>query len=321
MRTILITTCTGRKKTPTHATLHAAKLPKGKQNAVLSSWVNALKAQSCRTAARKVYCGRGFSEILDTVRPKGERFIELDLWVISAGLGLINSNLEIPSYNLTISPSTPDSIQLRITHKTPFDPRLWWRELNKALYRTPTPLANLIRKNNDALFVISMSRPYAEMVVDDLLSLEPSDQQRIRILGLSRSFILPLPLQSLCMPYDERYDGLDSTHTGTRSDFPQRVTRHFVENILTQSEENSQPLDHSKKVTAFLEGKRTPVLVKRARKTDDEINLIILKRWDDARGSATVMLRILRDKEEIACEQKRFGRLFKEIKAGKNGQI
>ena len=121
------------------------------------------------------------------------------------------------------------------------------------------------------------------------------------------------------MPYDERFDGPDSVLPGTRSDFPQRVTSHFVENILNPTEENATTADHSRKVSDFLKGKRAPILVKREQNTDEQIRQIILRRWSDARDSSAVMLRLLRDEEKIACEQKRFSQLFKAIKVVKNG--
>ena len=48
---------------------------------------------------------------------------------------------------------------------------------------------------------------------------------------------------------------------------------------------------------------------------DEEIKSIIRKHWHDVEGRSGKMLRLFRDHLMIACEQKRFSDLFKEVKA------
>jgi len=67
-------------------------------------------------------------------------------------------------------------------------------------------------------------------------------------------------------------------------------------------------------VRASLAGMRPP-LTKRDRRLDDiELAAVIRHYWDETDGSATRMLRLLRDEMGIACEQKRFAVLFRQLK-------
>lgn len=307
MRTILVTTCTGRKKIVPLPSLIASTLPIGSQEEVSREWQKRLKTSSVKTPASDVYCGRGFAEILGASREDNHK-----LHIISAGLGLIPSDRAIPSYNLTISAQSQESIQRKISGE--FHAPKWWRSLNKRKVNECQPLASLISKSADAGFVFSLSRPYAEMVVEDLLALDDKDLCRVRILGLSHPDYLPNRLRQVCMPYDWRFDGPDSVCVGTRSDFPQRVAVHFVRHIFRHNE-GGTPQDHARLVKEFLDGKRFPVKVKRASLTDTEIRVIIQERWEMGQGSSSKMLRVLRDNLLIACEQKRFAQLFKEVKA------
>lgn len=262
------------------------------------------------TPASNVYCGRGFLETLKAVRE-----CAYELHIISAGLGLIPSGKEIPSYSLTISPSVVDSIQPKIFGS--FSAPDWWLDLNVRTNGSSTPLANLIQKNDDAMFVLALSRSYAEMIVDDLLSLAATDLQRVRILGLSRPDYLPEPLKNIWMPYDERFDGPDNIGIGTRSDFPQRVACHFLRHIYRDNE-YGDPRDHAQLIKNFLEGKCFPVKVQRISHTNDGIRAMIRENWDQAKGTSSKMLRVLRDDLLVACEQKRFSQLFNQVKAERN---
>ena len=310
MRAILVTTCTGRKKIAPLPSLLASTLSEGKQDDVLLEWLERISDPSVTTPASDVYCGRGFAEIL-----KARREYDCEVHIISAGLGLITSDVEIPSYNLTISPSLPESIQRKV--KGDFNAPQWWRALNGAVTAETAPLAAIVKKNTDAGFLFSLSRPYAEMVVDDLLSLRDNDLLRVRLLGLSNPDYMPKRLRNICMPYDGRFDGPDNAGRGTRSDFPQRVACHFLQHIYRPNE-NHDPHGHAKLVSQFLEGKSFPKKVKRATQTDDQIRAIIRERWDQAKGASSKMLRVLRDDLLVCCEQKRFAQLFREVRAERN---
>ena len=103
MKIAIVTTCTNRKKASPHPLLCVNDLPKGDQQSLLFGWAGRVEKSSERIPAIHLYSGRGFSEIRKVTHNKS-----IDVWVVSAGLGLINGDKKVPSYNLTISPSAKE---------------------------------------------------------------------------------------------------------------------------------------------------------------------------------------------------------------------
>jgi hypothetical protein len=174
---------------------------------------------------------------------------------------------------------------------------------------TRTPLADLVRQNEAVIMVLALPEAYACMVAADLLTLPDSDLCRLRLIGPRNASRLPEKLRGVLMPYDDRFDGMDSVNSGTRSDFAQRAGRHFVEEILLADYERS-PKDHALAVAGILEKMARPVTVRRRSLSDQEIVVLIEQHWGSACGKSSRMLRVLRDDLLVACEQKRFQRLF-----------
>lgn len=162
--------------------------------------------------------------------------------------------------------------------------------------------------------MLTLSAAYAELVKTDLENLDVADLNRLRIIDLASDSPLPPRIKPLWMPYDDRLDGPDSPRAGTKSDFPQRAARHFIEMILA-SHPTASPEHHRAQVEAALANRRRPCIPQRERMNDQEILTVIAQEWDKADNSASRMLRILRDDRRIACEQKRFSALFKQARA------
>jgi hypothetical protein len=128
---------------------------------------------------------------------------------------------------------------------------------------------------------------------------------------------LPTRLQSSVLPYDERLEGLDG-YAGTRSDFPQRALRHFVEVVRGHTLPLEQAREHVRAAMAAL---RKPVLPERQRKSDEEIIALLRQHWQRLNGSATALLRYLRDDALVACEQSRFRTLRQLVLVEQNDEV
>lgn len=94
----MVTNCTMRKR----AQKEPVSLPRIRSNAPLSEvvdrWVATLsKAQKVATAG-DLYLGRAFSEAKTVAQT-----LTADLYVVSAGLGLVNQATLVPNYNATIA--------------------------------------------------------------------------------------------------------------------------------------------------------------------------------------------------------------------------
>jgi len=302
---IYITICTNRKRSFAGTVLHAYNLPCGTQEEVTSRWLENVSIAEKVAEAQNLYCGRGFVESLFAAK-----IANTEPWIISAGLGLVHAHDRVPEYNLTITPSTHSSIQQKVT--TPFCPTKWWFALNEGLERS---LSSLIEGHSHSIVLLSLSQVYAKMVQSDLLQLDDSALSRLRIVGLASVGILPKRLQRAYMPYDVRLNDPDLGIPGTMSDFPQRSARHFVERIWCDYP-NLSAIEHSALVENSLSVLKKPFIPKRRQMTNEEIMHVIINQWDQAEGKSGKMLRLLRSKLTIACEQKRFSSLFNQVKEG-----
>lgn len=307
MPALLVTPCTNRKLgSARNPALHAGQLETGSQEEVSAQWVSLVQESPSTATASNLYGGRGFKEALAATNDDHAR-----LWIISAGLGLVQAQTPCPTYNLTITPGSSDSVQRRVSRGT-FRAGNWWAELNKGL-RGDFGLASLVRAHPESTVVITLSAAYADLVLDDLLRLDAIECQRIRIVGPRSPARLNGPLRDAWMPYDTRFDGPDSPLPGTGADYPQRVARHFV-SLIEHGGTIADARAHANAVLDALRDFAPPSLPDRTRADDETLCAVIRKRWDDANGSGARMLRIIRDEEGLRCEQGRFASLFRRLK-------
>ncbi len=291
----VVTTCTQRKRVKPAVRGGVGSLACGEQPAVMRNWLENLAALPVRTSAIDLYAGRSFG-----LAKKAAALAGSPLFVVSAGLGLISADTHLPSYGLTVSKGKPESVASRVTGQ--FDAISWFCGLLKCEFSTSW---SKVAEAGDGRVLLALTRPYAEMVSESLGSLDPDTLSRLRIFGAGVKGALPLTLRQAVMPYDER---LNALIPGTRSDFAQRAMVHFVQSIA------HLPLDRAGdavEVSAALANVVSPVAVKRPQRTDAELLTIIAGRLGP-RASASGLLRQLRDEDCIACEQGRFGRLFRQ---------
>ncbi|MGO4396182.1 DUF6884 domain-containing protein [Variovorax sp. M-6] len=246
--------------------------------------------------ARELYSGRAFALASKAVESAGA-----DLYVLSAGLGFIKQDALVPPYSLSVAPNTEDCILLRSLTE-PFTSSQWWSALHEA--RRSRPLAQLLRVRPKAMLVIAATRPYIEMVEEELASLTIAQVTRLRIVGPTRANALPDFLRPSVMPYDDRLDDAGLGLQGTRFDFAARALTHFV-GLVGGDDRIQSPQDHAKRVHLALSRHRAPERVQRVR-----LDAVALRRHvralKKAGESKTTALSKLRRDLGYACEQQRF---------------
>ena len=307
MRHTVLTICSYRKRDGPSPGLRARDLDYDLQSRVARKWRKLVGNAPVSARADEVYGGRAFREAEEASRQVGG-----DFWVISGGLGLIPSNKQIPSYSITMSRGSPDCIATKVRGGD-FSSSDWWRQINLH-NKSKAPIAELVRSGRRKLFFIALSGPYADLVSEDLMSLSDSELKRVRLFGRKLTDVLSRPFHSCVMPYDERFDGPESPIPGTLSDSAQRAMRHFVQEILPKAD-GADVSHHRDLVTKAFDGIEFPTRPQRAAKSDNEIIGLIQDNWDRARGRSSLMLRYLRDVEQVACEQSRFRKLFEIAKS------
>src|SRR5436190_130322 len=122
---LVITTCTNRKRQPISAKLHVASLPYADRDKLVAEWTRRLASEKALRPVTDLYAGRGFQEAVLAARRLGA-----ELFVASAGLGLVRESATVPSYACTILANAHDSIADRVGEG--FSAAAWWRQINQA---------------------------------------------------------------------------------------------------------------------------------------------------------------------------------------------
>ncbi|GEO12606.1 hypothetical protein [Microvirga aerophila] len=283
----LITTCTGRKRVLPKEEAHFRNVPKWDPDAAARHWLSQLAGLG-RTRADKMYSGRGFAEAR-----RAAELLGAPLKIISAGLGLVDAEAEVPSYEATISPGLPNAIPTHLG----IAPDHWWAVL-KQYQRFEWP-------SGCRLLLIAASGSYLQMVERDLLTLPV---ERLRLFTRTEVGALPADLRSAVMPYDDRLEA-EGGRPGTVADFAQRAMADFTQFILPNSFTGGVE-DHAALVRSRLEPLAAPMKRVGRRATDDEIRAAIGVHYHAVGGQSSRMLQKLRRELGIACEQSRFRDLF-----------
>jgi hypothetical protein len=259
-------------------------------------WVRAITSAAQYETVIDLYKGRSFTEAKGAADA-----IDAELYVISAGHGLIHSEDRLPAYNLSVSASPGNELPhlLLGLQKTAAD---WWQLLTQQ-FPEDRSVSAMMSRTGAALVLLAVPSPYLRLISKDLGALEDEQIARLRIFtsefGASE---LPQRLRSAVMPYNEQLEGLPN-YSGTRVDFPQRALRHFV--VVLKG--HLLPLDLAKdRIVHSMSELVKPVLPKREKKSDAEIAELIKLNWARLNGSSAALLRFLRDDALVACEQNRF---------------
>lgn len=303
---VVITNCTNRKRGVVITSLSASSLDVGTVDDVAAQWIERLKNAIAPKVARNTYCGRSFREAESSAIS-----LNAPLYIVSAGLGVVESNSAVPVYNLTVSTGTSNTISNRIIGTT--TPQSWWSTISKGT-RFGSSLLDVLAKHPNDLILIALSRPYIEMIHHELLQIAPNQGRRLRFFGKNLDNVLPALLSNNWMPYDDRLDFAGIGCSGTQADFAQRSLRHFVGRVLPDASNDSCAEAHRTAVLTTLENLEVRKAEKRTRIDDVGIDAAIRDNWEHGKGQSSALLRILRHEIGIACEQSRFRKIYHAIK-------
>ncbi len=302
---VLVTRCTSGKRLKTEKYLDAGNLPYLSQAQVSADWICRLnRGKNSKSLAKipagEVYRGRSITEV---AKHKSSYFI------VSAGLGLVESNTPIPGYNITTSGKHDQNIANRIDF---FNANEWWNTVSS---KSPFSSKSLNHNfsNKPILLLIALPLHYLSLVEDDLIKVIARKKTRVRIMSSIKKGLSPLLLDHM-MPFDER---INEALPGTASDFNQRAATLFIDKIFKKNPEGTLE-EHQQEVNALQSKWAFPDKIKRKQSSIDDIKSEIrfqLNNPERSNYSASSMLRFFRDHLNQACEQKKFHLLFKEVKA------
>ena len=293
--TLVISNCSKRKRFPLDLSLRASDLSPGSTQAVAAQWTDRLKASPAAGRAGDLYGGRGFVEAR---RAAGE--LAAGLAIVSAGLGLVDGDTQVPAYSLTTSTRDPDGV----LGKTSGTATAWWTAL-----QSMSPFQSQALVTETGLILAALSAPYVALIAEDWARWPAERRARLRLFSKERPDYLAPGLAGAWMPYDDRLDAAGPGLAGTQSDFAQRAVRHFASTIRG-SESAETDADAVRMALDGLSARVTPT---RARVSDDAVKRAIDTHWNTVDGRSGAMLRHLRDDLRMACEQSRFQSLFKAV--------
>lgn len=137
------------------------------------SWWTSLSTARDRRPASDIYCGAHWSEAMEIGAAAMGSGITSDLWVASAGYGLIHSDQPIVSYSATFNPNTIDSISAHKSGSGWELERRWWRDLARMdlprNHLAPRTITDLAIRNPRSLMIVSVPPAYLGAMEDDLL--------------------------------------------------------------------------------------------------------------------------------------------------------
>jgi len=299
----LVTNCTNLKKTNIQGKIQLRNLIENNsaQN-IVNSWCDQLENAEQKVPANEVYAGDHWKVAKSIIRPN------LELWILSAGYGLIHNSSKIGSYDATFSNGSENSI-----NKTGLTNSEWWNNLhqirNNEAFKCNS-LQSLVSANTDDIFFIAASPDYLKVIQDELeqLVLEKKLTNENFFIVSSKHNIS----EQLIPYFLESKADFCSTLKGGRVSLNIRLAKY----LLGESETNV--FDSKSVIDKYndLEKSAIKLLVKNRQKLTDEDVIAFIKSELDkhhkAKISATMLLKNLRNKN-LACEQKRFSRLLKEV--------
>jgi hypothetical protein len=302
VRPVIITSCTLRKRADGSAPLCISSLRARGIGELAAAWTRTMACAPDRRPVERLYMGRTFSDSLRVTSRLNGR-----LFVVSAGLGLVEATEDAPAYEATIA--AKDSHLSQVLRRYEQVTSTWWRELGKCRGEE-FPISSLVRNSRTATFFVALPSAYLRMVAEDLSRLSVRHATRLRIFtSKPGAASVPAPLRGSVLPYDDRLEG--TSRPGTRTDFAQRAMRHFVEDLNGSSHDLASAHDLVRASLERLKAKEVPL---RNKRSDEEILQLLRENWFRFGGSSGRLLRYLRDDALVACEQGRFRKLWLELR-------
>lgn len=192
-------------------------------------WVEKLDTNAASTTPRDMYRGLGFLTLSNILRQ-----FPCDARIVTGGQGLIGVDEPIVPYDFTADQKQSPNIWEKVT-KEPFSQTAWWRMINEARGKGPTPIADLINKSaTESSIIISCPKIFLRYIVADILSVQPDKVKNFRIL-LSASSLGSIPVQ--LRPFIVSFDrGSVKNLPGNRNDVTHRAAYMFVEALTNKPE-------------------------------------------------------------------------------------
>lgn len=317
MRNIhLITTCTNGKNSDSNNILSLAQYSSVRipSNVLVSSWCNAINeaiSTSATVCAVDLYKGGHWA----TAKAILKKY-PVDLWILSAGLGLLHYKDKVVPYKATFAVGYDESIPLysheyvgKTFHRT------WWKEISERSFlkpRHPTSITELMKENKKDYYIFCGSPDYINAIELDIINgLEYLGNSKKQLLIITSKKINDRLAIYLFKTNKNMAHWLKCNMLMLNISMAKYIIGEFTDKKLNDLNELSLQLSDKLKELPEREAK------KGIRRSPDEVSRFILEIMQQEPSiSATHALRVFRDSGN-SFEEKRFRAAFKALSNGK----
>ncbi len=300
----LVVTCTNRKSAAPIPALQARNLRGRTIDSRRDSWALKLSAeQEDAKPATEVYKGDHWSVIRSIGLIKLPT--KINVWVASAGYGLISPTSKIVPYAATLSPRHEDSVA-----KNSEERRAWWAGMVEAppisLPKLPKSLQEVACNFPSSPLVVAASSEYIDAMTDDILVARGRLEDPSLLSILCRKGGAPRELREVSITLQA---DLSTVLGGALTSLNARVLRW----LLVQESEKLTAQAISRLLAGLARQSKARVIPKRTKLTDDEVKQQIYDAIETgSRVSQTALLKTVRE-SGLAVEQRRFARIYSEV--------
>ncbi len=310
METAFVVTCTKAKTlTPPEGLIFSTITP-GTVGEVVTRWQAQARQVLEQQSAHQLYCGTGWAHVQRAYKKTAS-----ELFVISAGFGLLKGDETIPSYAATFSPEADRVADALTGYNSATEAhQAWWRSINEARCGMALPMCE--RFSSFERVVVALSAHYFAAIRDDLEALaQERGPESLFVLATGiRPFAVPDALRACLLPIGIQ---VESLLNGPRTTLNQRALVWLMEEIVPTAGWERASLE-AEILRRLIEIPRVEVQTK-PRQSDQDVTAWVHEQWQiEPKLGRTALLRRLRAAGR-ACEQKRFGRLIDTIEREDGG--
>lgn len=303
----VVVTCTQRKKVAIPPENRVRRYKPTRDGGV-DQWLKHLQRKAEAVEAKDLYCGEHWDTVRKLLEPSWAA--RCNVWVASAGYGLIPAAARVKPYGATFATGDADTV---VDRRAPAESAAaWWRSLAK--WRGPAPgrprtLTALAKAEPKAPLIVAAAPPYLRAMMQDLVGAAEALDDADKLVIVTSRTAIPGILKNNVVVSDVRMRG---KFGGSCVSLNARVLVNALESEPPARLRASILAPRYARLTNRLE---KPMTEERKTITDDQVREFIraeLKANPNAKHSP--LLRKLRTEKKLQCEQKRFRNLFLEVR-------
>lgn len=309
----IIASCTDRKRWAAPRDLQLRHTPNSEAETRSARWWDKLSLSSALLRpAMDLYSGGHWSVVQELLPIASAAGFKVELWVVSAGYGLVPSSSLLRPYSATFTSGLPDSVcpaNLLAAERSRYLGR-WWRSLSKK--RGPQPgsvrcVRDLARGFRDSTILVIASGSYVAALEEDLLLACEALRDGDRLIVVSgESPLFPRSILSNRVTVDAR---LQPRLGGALSTLGARLAR----DVLRKAGRTGLSAKQLQLKYHAISKRQKPVPLRTGQPMSDEDVCKYIDRslMSNPDSRHTRLLRALRESGR-SCEANRFRRLFLE---------